>query len=435
MRRPFTVPSLLFVFTSAASAQAPRSGPLHEGAPESVGFSSERLDRIDERINDWIQTGKVNGAVGLVIRNGTIVYYKALGYNDVDAKTALAKDGIFRIASQSKAITTVAAMMLYEEGKFLLDEPVSKYIPSFANEKVVKTFRKADNSYTTVPAKRQVTIRDLMSHQAGISYPLWGTPANPIYTKHGVLIGHTFGYDLGGERVGDVMTRLGALPLMNQPGEKFTYGFGVDVLGALVEIWSGMTLDEFFRRRIFEPLGMRDTYFNVPIDKARRLVNFYQVDSLGHPSMQAVLRFPRSTDTLPLDYPLRQKVYFSGGGGLSSTIYDYAVFLQMVLNGGEYNGTRLLSRNTIRMMTTNQIGALDIPQGKFGLGFSVVPEENAGRYPSRAGTYGWGGALSTVYWVDPAERLILLLYRQMWGSTKLDFDNLFRVQVYQALIE
>ncbi len=429
---PQVLVTLLVGFAATASSQ---SKPLREGSPESVGFSSERLERVRASLDDWVAKGRIAGGVGLVIRNGTVVYYRASGYDDLGAKTPLAKDGIFRIASQSKAITSVAAMMLYEEGKFLLDDPVSKYIPSFASARVVKVFRKTTKTYTTVPANRPVTIRDLLSHTAGISYPYWGTPANPIYTKAGITVGHTFGFDTKGNRLADLIPRLGALPLMSQPGEKFSYGFGVDVLGYLVEIWSGLSLDEFFRRRIFEPLGMRDTYFNVPADKADRLVKFYQVDSTGTPlTMSPVLKFPQGPDTLPMDFPLRPKTYFSGGGGLSSTIMDYAVFLQMLVNGGEYNGARLLSRNTVRMMTVNQIGSLSIPQGKFGLGFSVVPNEDGGRFPSQPGTYGWGGALSTVYWVDPAEKLILLLYRQMWGGRD-EIDNVFRVLVYQALVE
>ncbi len=425
----------LVLTIAACTGERPPSVPLRTGTPESVGFSTERLRRVDAALNRWIEEGRIPGAVGLVIRKGTIVYYRAAGFDDPDTKEPLATDDIFRIASQSKAITSVAAMMLYEEGKFLLDDAVSKFIPAFATQKVLQNFRESDTSYTTVPLERPVTVRHLLTHTAGLGYPAFGLSAGTIYTKRGFPAALTWGFDERGERLADVVTRLADVPLLHQPGEQWTYGFGVDVLGRLVEVWSGMPLDEFFRQRIFDPLGMDDTYFNVPSTKADRLVNFFQVDSLGRHTKQSALTFPHGFAPLPMDYPLRDHTYFSGGGGLSSTILDYGVFLQMLLNGGEYDGTRLLSRNTIRMMTMNQIGDLNARQDKFGLGFSIVTEEGSSRYPSRAGTYWWGGALSTRYWVDPVEELIVVLYRQMWGGPATDVDDTFRVLVYQALVD
>ena len=392
---------------------------------ESVGFSSERLKRIDDAMNDWVKQGWMNGAVGMIIRDGKIVYYKAAGYNDIDAKIPLPKDDIFRIASQTKAITSVAVMMLYEEGKFLLDDPVSKYIPSFTHEQVLDKFNETDSSYTTVPAKRDVTIRDLLTHTSGIDYAQIGSKeAKAIYAKNNI----TAGLDVHNDKLSDAMNRLGSLPLLHQPGEKWTYGLNIDLLGDLIEIWSGMTLDEFFHKRIFEPLGMNDSYFNVPKEKENRLVNLYQEDSLGHLIKQ-------SGEALGVDvnYPLRTKTYFSGGGGLSSTIYDYAIFLQMLLNGGEYNGKRLLSRNTVRIMTMNQIGDIDFGNNKFGLGFAIVTEKSSGESPSQAGTFSWGGAFSTSYWVDPKEKMIVQFYRQLWGTTHGDLAEKFKVLAYSAL--
>ena len=392
---------------------------------ESVGFSPERLKRIDDAMNDWVKQGWMNGAVGMIIRDGKIVYYKAAGYNDIDAKIPLPKDDIFRIASQTKAITSVAVMMLYEEGKFLLDDPVSKYIPSFTHEQVLDKFNETDSSYTTVPAKRDVTIRDLLTHTSGIDYAQIGSKeAKAIYAKNNI----TAGLDVHNDKLSDAMNRLGSLPLLHQPGEKWTYGLNIDLLGDLIEIWSGMTLDEFFHKRIFEPLGMNDSYFNVPKEKENRLVNLYQEDSLGHLIKQ-------SGEALGVDvnYPLRTKTYFSGGGGLSSTIYDYAIFLQMLLNGGEYNGKRLLSRNTVRMMTMNQIGDIDFGNNKFGLGFAIVTEKSSGESPSQAGTFSWGGAFSTSYWVDPKEKMIVQFYRQLWGTTHGDLSEKFKVLAYSAL--
>ena len=392
---------------------------------ESVGFSPERLKRIDDAMNDWVKQGWMNGAVGMIIRDGKIVYYKAAGYNDIDAKIPLPKDDIFRIASQTKAITSVAVMMLYEEGKFLLDDPVSKYIPSFSHEQVLDKFNETDSTYTTVPAKRDVTIRDLLTHTSGIDYAQIGSKeAKAIYAKNNI----TAGLDVHNDKLSDAMNRLGSLPLLHQPGEKWTYGLNIDLLGDLIEIWSGMTLDEFFHKRIFEPLGMNDSYFNVPKEKENRLVNLYQEDSLGHLIKQ-------SGEALGVDvnYPLRTKTYFSGGGGLSSTIYDYAIFLQMLLNGGEYNGKRLLSRNTVRIMTMNQIGDIDFGNNKFGLGFAIVTEKSSGESPSQAETFSWGGAFSTSYWVDPKEKMIVQFYRQLWGTTHGDLSEKFKVLAYSAL--
>jgi len=392
---------------------------------ESSGFSSERLQRIYKNMNEWVSKGWIQGSVGMVIRNGKIVYYNAAGYNDIEAKAPMQKDAIFRIASQTKAITSVAVMMLYEEGKFMLDDPVSKYIPSFVDEKVLDKFNEKDSSYTTVPAKRQITIRDLLTHTSGISYGGIGTKeASAIYAKNKINIG----LEVKDEKLSAIIDRLGQLPLMHQPGEKWTYGLNIDVLGDLVEIWSGRTLDEFFRKRIFEPLGMKDTYFNLPKEKASRLVSIYNEDSLGHLVKQQDKQFGSS-----VNYPLENKTSFSGGGGLSSTIYDYAIFLQMMLNGGEYNGVRLLSRNTVRMMTMNQIGELGLDENKFGLGFMIVSDKGSSLFPSQEGTYGWGGIFSTSYWVDPKEKMIILFYRQTGSTTHKELGDKFRVLAYQAL--
>ena len=389
------------------------------------GFSQERLKKIDAQMNDWVKKGWVNGTVGLIIRNGKIVYYKSAGYNDLNAKLVMKKDDIFRIASQTKAITSVAVMMLFEEGKFLLDDPISQYIPAFANEKVLDKFNEADTTYTTVPAKRQATIRDLLSHTSGIGYAQIGSKeANAIYAKSNI----TAGVDVSGDKLSDAMSRLGALPLMHQPGEKFTYGLNVDVLGDLVEIWSGMSLEEFFRTRIFEPLGMADTYFNLPATKANRLVNMYSEDSTGKLQKQTGEALGGH-----IDYPLRKKSYFSGGAGLSSTAYDYAVFLQMMLNDGIYNGKRLLSRNTVRMMTMNQIGDVPFGNDKFGLGFAVVTERGSAAMPSQEGTYSWGGAFKTSYWVDPKEKMVIVFYRQLLNTTHNELADKFRVMAYSAL--
>ena len=419
-------PKILFLSVFLSGALTIHAQKIISATPEAAGFSSERLKRIDATLKDWTNKGWMNGAVGMVIRDGKIVYYNSVGYNDLNTKAPLAKDGIFRIASQSKAITSVAVMMLYEEGKFLLDDAVSKYIPAYDKAKVLDKFNEKDTTYTTVDAKRAVTIRDLLTHTSGIDYAQIGSKeANAIYAKHRI----TAGLDVKNDKLSDAMNRLGALPLMHQPGEKWTYGLNTDLLGYLVEVWSGMTLDEFFSKRIFTPLGMNDTYFNVPPQKAGRLVNFFMEDSLGHLKVQ---NGTPGSFGLSMDYPLQKKAYFSGGGGLSSTVYDYGVFLQMLLNGGQYNGVRILSRNSVRMMTMNQIGDLNLGEEKFGLGFSIVTDKSSRLNPSRAGTYAWGGAFSTSYFVDPAEKMVVLFYRQLWGSHG-DLSEKFRTLVYQSL--
>ncbi|MCE7862598.1 MAG: class A beta-lactamase-related serine hydrolase [Bacteroidetes bacterium CHB5] len=397
---------------------------LTPAQPESIGMSTARLARLDSTFTKWVDAGWMNGALAFIARDGKIVYHKATGYNNIETKEPLKPDGIYRIASQTKAITSVAVMMLWEEGKFLLDDPISKYIPAFANQTVLDTFIAKDTTYTTNPAKRQATIRDLLTHTSGIGYAQIGSlEANAIYAKNNI----TAGLYVSGDGLEDAMNRLGPLPLMHQPGAQWTYGLNTDLLGRLVEVWSGKTLDAFFTERIFKPLGMHDTYFNLPAEKASRLVNFYQEDSTGLKLQSKVF------GVLDMSYPLKEKTYFSGGGGLSSTIYDYAIFLQMLLNGGEYNGVRILSRNTVRLMTMNQIGDLNLGVNKFGLGFEIVSEKGSAQLPHNIGTFSWGGAFSTTYWVDPKEKLVVLLYRQMWGQHGADVDQTFKVQVYQAL--
>lgn len=416
---------LFIIFVILFSSKIHAQKVLQPASPEAVGVSSERLKRIDASLTDWVNKGWMNGAVGLIVRNGKIVYYKAAGFNDITTKSPMPKDGIFRIASQTKAITSVAVMMLYEEGKFLLDDAVSKYIPSFANEKVLDKFNGADTTYTTVAAKRQITIRDLLTHTSGLGYAQIGSKeATAIYAKSNI----TAGLDVSNDQLAAAMQRLGKLPLMHQPGQRWTYGLNMDLLGYLVEIWSGMTLDNFFRERIFEPLGMKDTYFNVPENKADKLVKLYNEDSSGH-----LVKLEGKQQGLDVDFPLRKKSYFSGGGGLSSTIYDYAILLQMLLNNGDYNGKRILSRNSVRMMTMNQIGDIDFGKDKFGLGFAIVTEKSSADFPSQAGTFSWGGAFSTSYWADPKEKLIVLFYRQSYATTHGELGNKFRVLSYQAI--
>jgi CubicO group peptidase (beta-lactamase class C family) len=398
-------------------------------SPEMAGLSSIKLQKLDKAMAEWSEKGYMNGATAIVIRNGKIAYHKAFGINDLDTKSLLKKDDIFRIASQTKAITSVAIMMLYEDGKLLLDDPVSKYIPSFKKQSVLEKFNDKDTTFTTVPAAGEVTIRQLLTHTSGLGYANIGSKeANAIYDKAKI----TAGLGQGNSSLLAAISRLGKLPLMHQPGARFTYGLNTDVLGCLVEVISGNNLEEFFKTRIFEPLGMKDTHFNLPIEKAGRLVNLYREDSTG--KLNKMTSGMLNTPVGP-EYPLTKHSYFSGGAGLSSTVLDYGIFLQMILNNGKYNGQQLLSRNAVRIMTSNQIG--DVPFGfnKFGLGFEVIMPQGSARTEAQEGTFSWGGAFTTSYWADPKEKMVICFYRQLLGSTHYDLTEKFRTLVYQSIMD
>ncbi|MBX2929404.1 MAG: beta-lactamase family protein [Saprospiraceae bacterium] len=410
---------ILLLWAGLAVAQV-----LQAAKPESVKMSSERLQHIDRTVQAYIDSSYIPGAVALIVRDGKVAYHKAFGYADVEARKPLERDAIFRIASQTKAVTSIAVMMLYEEGRFLLDDPVSKYIPAFAKPQVLQQYNAQDTTYSTLPAKREITIRDLLTHTSGIGYAGIGTPeAKAIYAKHDIPSGiGTPNGDLGA-----AINRLAALPLMHQPGERFTYGLNTDVLGYFVEVVSGMSLDAFFHKRIFEPLGMKDTYFYLPAAKHARLTRLYTENS-----NKKILAFPNIGGLDP-DFHKLAGTFYSGGAGLASTAYDYAIFLQMLLNGGEYNGRRLLSPAAVRMITTNQIGDLQVGVRKFGLGFAIATEEEAARIPYSVGTFDWGGAFATTYWADPQERIIGVIMTQKYPNSYGDLNNKFKVLVYQAV--
>lgn len=408
----------LILFISYSCTQTTE---LKEAAPLSVRVSEDRLIRIDNMLQQGIDSEWIAGAVGFIARDSKIVYYKSLGVKDIEAKTLLHKDDIFRIASQTKGITSVAVMMLFEEGKFLLDDPISKYIPEFANPRVLDKFNEKDTTYTTIPANREVTIRDLLTHTSGIDYAGIGSEhMNAIYAKSAIPTGFV------SEKIilGDKIKKLGKLPLVHQPGEKFTYGLNVDVLGYLVEILSGETLDKYFHAHIFEPLGMNDTYFYLPSSKYDRLVKVSAEDKNHHLI---------NVSTPFVNYPIAEGTYYSGGAGLSSTIKDYATFLQMLLNNGEYNGKRLLARRTVELMTSNQIGDLNLGRNKFGLGFEITTINGQAKLGISEGSFAWGGYFATTYWADPKEHLVCLLFLQQSPFSHSEIPDKFRAMVYQAL--
>ncbi len=412
---------LIIILALAISCTQTTNSVLTEASPSLVNVSSERLNRIDKMIQQSIDSGWIAGAVGFIARDGKIVYDKSFGVNDVEAKTLIHRDDIFRIASQTKAITSVAVMMLFEEGKFLLDDPISKYIPEFSHPQVLDRFNEKDTTYTTIPANREITVRDLLTHTSGIDYAVIGSgKMTAIYAKSGI----PSGFESDKMVLGDKIRALGKLPLVHQPGERFTYGLNADVLGYLVEVLSGETLDKFFHKYIFEPLGMNDTYFYVPSSKSDRLVKVSIVDKNRH-----LKNVPPDF----MNYPLLDGTYYSGGAGLSSTIKDYAAFLQMMLNGGEYNGKRLLARRTVELMTCNQIGDLSLGSDKFGLGFQITTARGQTKLGISEGSFAWGGYFATTYWADPKERLVCLLFMQQISFSHGEIQDKFRAMVYQAL--
>lgn len=405
-----------------------KSPVLSEASPESVGISAERLARIDQMCAEAVKKGDLPGVVSLVTRNGKIVHWKAYGMANNQEGRAMKRDDIFRIASQTKAITATAVMMLWEEGRFQLDDPISKYIPEFKNPVVLKTFNKEDSSYTTEPAKSEITIRHLITHTSGIGYGVidQSEQMKMIYAKAGM----TDAFTTENITLAENETKLAKLPLHHHPGEKFTYSEGLDVLGYFIEVVSGMPFDVFLKTHIFDPLGMDDTRFYFPEDKAGRLVAVQQKDANGQWEKYPVSFY----DT---DYPINgAKTFFSGGAGLSGTAKDYATFLQMYLNGGEYNGIRLLSRTTVDAIMGNQIGNIwgEDPEKVYGLAFSVLTvkgQEKGGQ--GSEGTFDWGGYFNTQYFADPKEKVIGILMKQTQGDVKDDTAWKFRLLVGQSI--
>ena len=419
MKKLFILPALLFLFNFSQSQT-------------STGYSPERLKVIDNFISKYINEDKLNGVVGLVMQNGKIIYHKSFGLANKEKGEAMTTNHIFRIASMTKPIISVAVMQLYEQGKFLLDDPVSKFIPEFKNAVVLDKYNADDTTYTTVAAKREITIRHLLSHTSGIGYAQIGSAqANAIYFKNGINGGIGTPYST----LKDIIPKLAKLPLFNQPGEAFLYGLNVDVLGYLVEVISGMPLDKYLKEKIFDPLGMKDTYFFLPADKQKRLVPLYVQDNKGLRMQDSIISL---NGTFWRDFPKVNGSFFSGGAGLSSTASDYAIFGQALLNGGEYNGKRILSPHTIQLMTKNHIrdlvmwGNPDNPN-RFGLGFGVYTEKSELNTPVAAGSYDWAGMFASHFWVDPKNKIVAVFMRNVWPTTEWDFGERIKPVIYQAL--
>ena len=405
----------------------PEMDGVPTAAPETVGMSEERLMRLDAVMQRYIDRNEVAGVVTLVARRGKVVHFSALGRRDVETEAPMTHDTIFRIASMTKPIASVALMMLYEEGQFQLRDPIAKWLPEFADMRVAipaPPQERLTGRYKTVPALRPITVQHVLTHTAGLANTYRGL-TQPEFQE-------TVAPRAPGDTVGDMLTRLARLPLNFHPGDQWEYGRGTDVVGRLVEVMSGQTLDEFLRERIFEPLEMVDTHFYLPLSKLDRFAALYRPDDHG----QIALAEPPTPGSRFVAEP---HTYFSGAGGLVSTARDYFRFHQMMLNGGALEGTRLLSRKTVELMTTNHTGDKGIwlagPGYGFGLGYAVVTDLGPSGTPRSEGAYYWGGAYGTIFWVDPKEELIGILMEQIRPYTHLNVRPDLATMTYQAIVD
>lgn len=391
--------------------------------PQEVGLAAERFARIDPVLESYVADGRLAGAVTFIVRRGSVVHNKAFGFRDLEAREAMQPDSLFRIASQTKAIVSVAVLILQEEGKLLLADHVGKYLPEYL-QTTVAVPDDADG-YDVVPATRPITIRDLLTHTAGIGYGY--SPAAAEWQAAGIQ-GWYFAHR--DEPIRETVRRMAALPFVAQPGTRFVYGYNTDILGALIEEVSGQTLDAFLQENIFKPLAMVDTQFYVSQDKRERLAVVYSATVEG-----GIVRTPDDSAMVGqgayVDGP-RQS--FSGGAGLVATPRDYARFLQMMLNGGSLDGQRILSRNSVRLMTANHLRDVEFRPGEgFGLGFAISTDVGARGVPGSLGEFSWGGAYHTVYWVDPVEELVVVYMTQLLPARGIDDAARLRALIYQAI--
>ena len=423
--------------TSTIKAKGPSAAVKNttsQISPEDVGLSTERLERIANTVNRSINEGRISGAVTLVARHHHVVYVKAFGMADRETKRPMRTDDIFRICSMTKPITSVAIVMLYEEGHFLLDEPVSNFIPEFKHMRVLDPPYPQDK--TSVPgtltdAKRPITIRHLLTHTSGLTYQ-WNQRLGKQYRDAG--ISHGLFQQEG--TIGDAVKKLASIPLLFQPGDAWEYSLADDVLGYLIEVVSGLTLDKFFQERVFKPLGMKDTCFFLPDEKLPRLATAYTYfPEKGLQPFPGKATLEEGAFTYSSDYPYRgPKTYFSGGGGLCSTAEDYYRFCQMMLNNGSLDGTRLLSRKSVELISQNHVQGKLETEG-YGLGFGVTSEARQLTELGSVGSYYWGGFYYTAFVIDPKEDMIVIFMAQLHPTGDLNLDSKVLRLAYQAIID
>lgn len=417
--------SLLIVcFLIISCAETEQESALQYAEPSSLGFNAELLSEIDSLLIQQIDEEKIAGAVALIAKDGQIAYEKAFGWKDIESNSEMNTDQLFRIASMTKLITTVAIMQLYEEGQISLDDPLEQYIPEFSDPVVLTSFDEETGAFETRPATRRITIHDLLTHTSGIQYGFSGQTFGRIYSDAGVP-------DLGTEQnrtIEETMVILGNLPLAHDPGEAFTYGLNTDVLGRVVEVVSGTSLANYFTENIFTPLGMSDTAFYHP-GREDDLATLYTIRD------EIFMPLPNDENTLiSPNFPVQGAMtYYSGGAGLTSTALDYFIFLQTLLNGGIWNDDRILDQETWEMMISNQIGDL-WDDNKFGYGLMITMPEGVEEGFRPVGSLGWGGAFQTTFWIDPANELVVVLMTQVIPSPYRDelFES-FERALYSAL--
>lgn len=412
--------------------------PIEIVAPERVGFSATRLGRIGDLMRRYVDSGKLAGTVSLVSRGGQVVYFDDYGQRNLESGAEMTLDTLFRIYSMTKPITSVAALMLFEDGHYLLDDPIANFLPEFADVQVCEGLDVM--GMRLVRPERPPSVRDLMRHTAGLSYGWFqDTPVDQAYRDAQM---NQREYTLE-----EAVARLAKLPLAFHPGRAWRYSFATDVLGRLVEVWSGESLDEFFQRHIFGPLGMTDTAFQVAPEKLDRFATCYTLSNLTGfvadgvaPSADKSLVVQDAPETSKYTSP---PVFLSGGGGLVGSTADYLRFCQMLLNGGVLDGTRILGRKTVEVMTMNHLPRELVPiavtapdQGVgFGLGVSVLVDQAASGRLGSPGMYGWGGAATTRFWIDPVEELIGIFMTQFMPSGYYPVTTQFQRTVYQALLD
>lgn len=418
--RQYFIPAL-FILSFSAGADTPDSG-LPMASPESVGMSAERLARIDDFMQRYIDDEMVAGTVTLVARQGKVVHFKAQGMKDVERNQEMTTDTIFRMASMTKPIASVALMMLYEEGWFQLDDPISDWLPEFSNMMI--ELENDDGSTRLEPAQTPISFTHILTHTAGLMNSYRGDVAR--YTEVSTV--------RGDEDLASWTERLATLPLRYEPGTRWEYSAATSVVGRLVEVISGQDLDTFFRERIFEPLQMSDTYFYLPDDKVNRFATLYGPDADNENRMMLTEVGDENSR-----YVAGPRTFFSGAGGLVSTAHDYIRFQQMMLNGGDLDGVRLLGPKTVELIFANHTGELPLwlsgPGMGFGLGYSVVLDRAVAHTSDSEGSVSWGGAFGTLFWIDPEEELVAIVLTQIRPYSHIRIREGFHNVVNQAIVD